>query len=175
MEDALEDVWRSLKLTEEERDCIGTDGFQGVTKDREEQRWLVAKLLTRRPFNKDALLGTMSVIWRLSKDAKVVIMDTNSFLFKFANKKDRYRVLERAPWSFDKQLLAFNDYDGDLQVSDFVFNKTSLWVQMYGLPLKMMHHNIAEKIGSKLGVFQQVNDELIRSSWGNCLRIRVVS
>ena len=88
MEEDLKDVWRSLKLTEKERDCIGTGGFHGANEDIVKQKWLVAKLLTQRPFNKDALLATMRVIWRLSKDAEMVIMDTNLFLFKFPNKKD---------------------------------------------------------------------------------------
>ena len=43
----MEDVWKSLRLTEEEKDCIGTEGIQGVFEENEEQKWLVAKLLTR--------------------------------------------------------------------------------------------------------------------------------
>ena len=77
-------------------------------------------------------------------------MDTNLFLFKFANRKDKNRVLDGAFWSFDKQLLAFKDYDGDLCTFDYVFDKTSLWIQVHGLPLKMMNISIAEKIGRKL-------------------------
>ena len=36
MEQNLEDIWRSLKLTEEERDCIGIEGFHGANEDIKE-------------------------------------------------------------------------------------------------------------------------------------------
>ena len=83
-------------LTEDERDYIRIEGLQEVTEVREEHNWLVAKLLTQRSFNKEALLGTIRVVWKLSKDAEVETMDTNLFLFKFANKKDKNKVLEGA-------------------------------------------------------------------------------
>ena len=115
----------------------------------------------------------MRVIWRLSRDAEVVIMDNNLFLFKFANRKDKNRVLDRAPWSFDKHLLAFKDYDGGLRASKYVFDKATFWIQVFDLPLKMMHHDIVEKIGGKLGIFKQVDEGLSRVGWGKYLCIRV--
>ena len=76
-------VWRLIKLTEEKKDCIGVDCLQEACDDKEERNWLVSKLLTQRPFNKDALLGTMRIIWRLSRDAEVVIMDKNLFFIQW--------------------------------------------------------------------------------------------
>ncbi|XWS23325.1 hypothetical protein CRYUN_Cryun28dG0003000 [Craigia yunnanensis] len=97
------------------------------------------------------MLGTMRVVWRLSREAEVTILDANLFLFKFAIKKDKARIKEGFPWSFDKHLLVFKDYDGDLRPSDYRFDKASFWVRVYGLTLRMMTRGIAERIGNKLG------------------------
>ena len=46
-QEELKGVLGSLKLTEEEKDCIETNGFKEVCDDKEEQNWLVSKLLTQ--------------------------------------------------------------------------------------------------------------------------------
>ena len=35
------------------------------------------------------------------------------WLFKFAKKEDKERVLEGRPWSFDRQILVLNEFDGN--------------------------------------------------------------
>ncbi|XVE62492.1 hypothetical protein DITRI_Ditri06bG0122100 [Diplodiscus trichospermus] len=110
MAEELKGVWRMLTLTEEERDQVDIDGLRAEDGITEKKPWLVGRLITRRPFNKEAMLGMMRAIWRISKEAEVNILDENLFLFKFANKKDRDRVISGAPWPFDKQLLALMEY-----------------------------------------------------------------
>ena len=41
-------------------------------------------------------------------------------IFTFFNKIDRDRVLEEGPWSFDKNLLVIQDYDGKERPSNYV-------------------------------------------------------
>ena len=64
-----------MNLTKDEKESVVTE--------------LVGKLLTRRPFNKEAMLGTFRVVWKISKDVEVSTLDSNLFLFKFAIVKDR--------------------------------------------------------------------------------------
>ena len=105
MAEDLEGIWRLLNLTEDEQDSVvADDKLEGGTQI-DDQRWLVGKLLTRRSFNKDAMLGTFRVVWKISKEAEVSVLDSNLFLFKFASTKDKDRVLEGSPWSFEKKLL----------------------------------------------------------------------
>ena len=87
MAEDLDEIWKSLTLTEEEKDQVDTEGVLTTGNLTEEGNWLMAKLITRRSFNKKALLSTMKIIWRLSKDAESLVLDDNLFLFKFANKK----------------------------------------------------------------------------------------
>ncbi|XWS32560.1 hypothetical protein CRYUN_Cryun22dG0000200 [Craigia yunnanensis] len=82
---------------------------------------LVRSLLTKRPFNKEAMFGTLRVVCKISKEAKVTVFDTNLFLLKFASTKDKYRVLNGFPWPLDKNLLAFKVYNGGLWLSKCVF------------------------------------------------------
>ena len=87
-------------------------------------------------------------------------MDANFFMFKFANKKDKLRVQEGSPWSFDKHLIGFKDYDGDLKPAKSVFDKACFQVRVYGLPLKMMSQGFAERIGKKMKLLKAVEDNL---------------
>ena len=97
MAEELEGIWRFLNLTEEEKDNVVTVQEQNDQQYGDYQKWLIGKLYTRRPFNKEAMLGTLMVVWRISKVAEVSVLDINLFLFKFASVKDKDRVLEGAP------------------------------------------------------------------------------
>ena len=83
--------------------------------------------MTKRPLNKDAMIGTLRVVWKISKDAEITMLDTNLFLIKFETIKDKERVLEGAPWSFDKNLLAFKEYNEDMGAAEYVFNSLFLY------------------------------------------------
>ena len=53
-----------------QKDQVKTEGLRATSEHHEGERRLVAKLLTKRPFNKDALFGTdsMRVVWRHQRD-----------------------------------------------------------------------------------------------------------
>ena len=97
MDTKLEGIWSLLKLTEEEKEMIATDSGEGTEGQDEGKSWMVGKLLTNRPFNKEAMLGTLKVVWRNSKEATITILDSNLFLFKFATMKDKQRVMDGSP------------------------------------------------------------------------------
>ena len=101
----------------------------------------------------------MNIIWRLSKDAKTLVLDENLFLFKFANKKDKQRVLDGSLWSFQKNLLAFTNYDGDLRIFKYEFKRACFWIRVFGLPLNLMNQEVAYRMGSKLEILQKFDKE----------------
>ena len=58
------------------------------------RKWKRSKLAGKeafhqRLFNKEAMLRTFRVVWKISKDVEVSVLDFNLFLFKFANVKDK--------------------------------------------------------------------------------------
>ena len=62
MAEELKGIWRLLTITEEEKDNVKTEGLHGNEDLTAKKSWLVGKLLTNRPFNKDAMLGTLEII-----------------------------------------------------------------------------------------------------------------
>ncbi|XVF88703.1 hypothetical protein PTKIN_Ptkin19aG0071600 [Pterospermum kingtungense] len=114
MEESLNVAWKLLTLTEEEEIDIVIDDYKELDENEQEKKWLVGKLLTTRPFNKEAMIGTLKVIWKLSREVEIIVLEENLFLFKFQDVKDKERVLNGAPWTFDKQLILFQAYKSEL-------------------------------------------------------------
>ncbi|XVE92558.1 hypothetical protein REPUB_Repub01dG0108000 [Reevesia pubescens] len=144
MEDKLEGIWQNQKITDEKHDAIDSDAIQGDQTKGNVEASMVGKLFTNNPFNKDAMVSTFLIIWKLAKAVEVSFLEENLFLFKFESVKDKHRILDRAPWSFDKSLLMLMDYDGNLRACDYVFNRVAFWIRLYSVPLKWMNKEFAK-------------------------------
>lgn len=59
------------------------------------------------------MMATFRTVLHVSKEVDFVSWEDNLFLFKFGTSKDKQRVIDGSPWSFDRQLLLFEDYNGD--------------------------------------------------------------
>ncbi|XVF26585.1 hypothetical protein REPUB_Repub14bG0030400 [Reevesia pubescens] len=136
MAEDLERCWSKLTLTEEEKDNVVFDGEPQGQDPIVGEAWLVGKLLTTRSFNKEAMVSTFRVVWRLVKDFGITFLDDNLFLLK-------ERVLYGSSWTFDKYLLALKGFNRDLWQEDYVFDEALFWVRIYGLPFKLMSLNMA--------------------------------
>ncbi|XVF50950.1 hypothetical protein PTKIN_Ptkin04bG0144900 [Pterospermum kingtungense] len=169
----LEGFWCMLSLIDEEKDNVVTKGIPNDEILVEEWCWLVAKLFTDRSFNHEALLSTLKIVWRVAKKYEVSILDSNLFQFKFRSERDKDRVLEGAHWSFNNHILMFHGYDGNLQPSEYVFNKGSFWIRVFDLPLNLMSLDIVERIGNKVGVLQKIDQNPTRPGWAGNLRLRM--
>lgn len=118
MAEDLSERWKFLKLTEEEENIV----IEINRNEEEEGRsWLVGKLHTEKPFSKNALKATMKLIWKLSRDVDIMDLENDLFLFKFENEIDKGRVLDGAPWTFDKLLLMLQEFNGDSWPEEYVF------------------------------------------------------
>ncbi|XVE83786.1 hypothetical protein DITRI_Ditri16bG0114700 [Diplodiscus trichospermus] len=149
MTDELDDLWKMLRLTEEEDDKIVETDYAKENPKDEERNWLVGKLLTNKPFNKEAMMA----------------------ILKFQNGKDKDRILEGAPWSFDKHLLMFHDFKGEWRPEDYVFQQATFWVRVYNLLLGMRTKSTGEKIGRRLAELIAVDEGLDRGGWASFLRL----
>ncbi|XVF64737.1 hypothetical protein PTKIN_Ptkin09bG0191200 [Pterospermum kingtungense] len=154
----LDELWHVLKLTEDEEDSIKTTGDTEENTNTDGKHWLVGKLLTTRPFNKDTMIGTMKVIWKLTRGVEIMALEDNLFLFKFLCGKDRDRILEGAPWSFDRHMLMFHDFVGDWRPEEYVFEKVAFWIKIYNLLLGMRTSATRETIGWRLGKLIKVDN-----------------
>ncbi|XVF12151.1 hypothetical protein REPUB_Repub08aG0089600 [Reevesia pubescens] len=117
----IENLWCSLQLIEEEQDGIIWGGFVEKEYKDEGDKWLVGKVKTSSPFNKEAMVSTMKIIWKLVKMVEIQMLEDNLFLFKFSSVVDKNRVLEGALWSFDKHILVLKEYVAVLRPDEHVF------------------------------------------------------
>ena len=82
------------------------------------------------------------------------------------------RILEDEPWTFDKHLVVMSRYENGSTLQDIKFERTKLWVQLHGIPIKYMTVEAAKQIGRVLGeVFAPKNPKLFDG--GHFIRIQV--
>lgn len=73
---------------------------------------LVIKLCTRCPFNKEAFKAMLRKIWQLAELIYFHKLGFNLLLAEFEDNLDKNRVLCDSPWSFDRNLILLQDFDG---------------------------------------------------------------
>jgi hypothetical protein len=126
-----------------------------------------------RKVNKEAFKTVLSRIWRILNGVIFKELDDNIWLFEFEDADDMLRVLARRPWSYDRQILVINEFDGTIPSSQMAFNHSSFWVQIHDMPLLCMTKGIGMKIGGSMGRLLDVDLAGEGAGWGRCLRIRV--
>ena len=72
-------------------------------------------------------------------------------LFTFDSETEVDTILANAPWSFDKNLMILQKYDGVSKIKDLDFNNTLFWIQLHGLPVKFMTMTVAEMLCEPVG------------------------
>lgn len=100
-------------------------------------------------------------------------LQDNLWLFEFSEAVDKRRILAGRLWSFDRQMLVINDFDGKTLPSLMAFTHSPFWVQVHDMPLLCLSKAVGMKIGSSLGVLEDVDMAGKGAGWGRCLCLRV--
>ena len=145
MED-LSKQWINFFLLDREGDKITL----GKNKESNEHN-IAAKFFTRRALNVDAIARTFKPLWRASNGFTIKNMGNHVLLFIFGKQEDVHRVMVSEPWTFDKHLVDIQKYEKNTPLQEVSFNKTSLWVQVYDIPIRYMSKEVAEDICSSMG------------------------
>lgn len=74
------------------------------------------------------------------------------FLVEFRDGRDKKRILEMCPWSYEKQLILLQEFEGERVPKEITIKWTPFWVQIYNLPLMGMTREIGMEIGEKVGM-----------------------
>ena len=98
--DEITEAWDVSSLSERE----GND-LKLQRKKPTEEFSIVAKFLTKRTLNIDAVARTFKPIWRSRNGFNSKNLGEHKLLFSFDNKPDVDRILQQEPWSFDKHLV----------------------------------------------------------------------
>ena len=85
---------------------------------------IVAKFLTKRTLNPEAVATTFTPIWRSKHGFKIKNLGNHIMLFTFDSETEVNTILANAPWSFDKHLMILQKYDGVSKIEDLDFYST---------------------------------------------------
>ncbi|XP_042953524.1 uncharacterized protein LOC122290065 [Carya illinoinensis] len=169
----MEEVWKRLRLNDEEeqpieiqQNTIGALRLKG-------ERSLVGKIISDRRIGKEVVRSMMENVWKVSKPLEFYEIRSNCFITTFVTRRDKVRVLEGCPWLFDSYLLVIKEFDGETKPSRIEFDHACLWVQMLDLPLSYMNQKMGEVIGSSIGEVKEVDVQEDGSAWVRCLRVKV--
>lgn len=105
MAEELEKLWSKLSFTEEEDEGI-TLGSNSTKAARERGRFcVVLKILSHKIINVEALRKNMNMLWKPSNGVKFSELKEDLVLVEFGDERDKRRVLDMSPWSYEKQLV----------------------------------------------------------------------
>ncbi|XVE95396.1 hypothetical protein REPUB_Repub02eG0093600 [Reevesia pubescens] len=74
MAEELEACWMNLTLTNEELHNVESDEVHGIGAQGDERKWMVGNILTILIFNKEDMIGTLKIVWKLAKDVDIMAL-----------------------------------------------------------------------------------------------------
>ena len=173
MEDVLEEMWKKLSFTEEEDESItlgrGTiEAAKVVGKN-----CLLMKVLSHKYINIEALRKNMRMLWKPNKGVQINEIGEELFLAEFGDGRDKKRIMDMSPWTYEKQLILLKEFEGEQVPKDIQLRQSPFWVQIHNLPLHCRTRETGWAIGSKLGEVVDVDVTESGVQWGKYLRVRV--
>ena len=138
-----------------------------------ENKCLLSKLLLRRAVNIEAMRNVFLKIWRLKLEMTIREVGERRFLFYFDNETEKDRVFQNQPWSFNKSLIVFKEFDGHTRPDNVNMDWCNFNVQIHGLPLNLMNEKIGVILGESMGEVEDVECDEKQVAWGRYLKVRV--
>jgi hypothetical protein len=173
MAEDLMQMWGNFSLTEEE-----LEGYNGQDESLEEvtikgKYCLVGKLLVERIVGKESIRSAMVKGWKPTGSVSFKVLGDNLFLIEFKYEEDKLRVLEGRPWFFEDNLFSVAEFDGLSPGNELSFDEETFWIRMFELPLACMGREMGYKLGSTVGVVEEVDTNEEGIGWGKFLRVRL--
>ena len=147
MEEIL-NYWKKLSLTDVEGKKISLSKSRNWNN---KEYVLAARFFTRRALNVEAVGRTFKTLWRSRQEFTIWEACDHVLLFVFELETDAERVLANEPWSFDKHVVLFQQFDASVPTRSLWFTKMKFWVQIHGLPTRMLDFETAYELGETIG------------------------
>ena len=84
------------------------------------------KILTQRTIMLEALRKNMKMLQKPNKGLQISKIKEDVFLVEFGDGRDKKRIMEMCPWSYEKQLILLQDFEGELVPKEIVLKWTPL-------------------------------------------------
>nr|POE90911.1 hypothetical protein CFP56_58506 [Quercus suber] len=113
-------MWSKLSFTEAEdkdialgRNC--TKAARAIGRN-----YVVMKIHNTRSVSLDVLRKNMRMLWKTNKGVQISEIEDDLFLVEFGDGKDKQKILDTCPWSFEKQLVLMQEFEGKQIPKDIV-------------------------------------------------------
>ena len=78
------------------------------------------------------------MLWKPNRGFWISEIDEDLYLVEFGDGRDKKRILEMCPWSYEKQLVLLQEFEGERVPKEIIIKWTPFWVKIYNLPLMSM-------------------------------------
>ena len=119
------------------------------------------------------LLHTFKPLWNPIGELRIRDVGENILLFEFEDVLDLECMLRFEPWSYDKNLEAFQRVEDVESIPFLNYSHATFWVQLHNVPEKSLTCEMGELIGKSIGVVVKVVDLEDDGAGGEFLRVRV--
>ena len=133
---------------------------------------LVMKVLSQRSITLDALQKNLRMVWKPNKSMQIPKLEDELYMVKFRVEKDKKKILEMRPWSYDKELIILQEFEGDQMPKEMALKWSPFWIQIHNLPLKSRTRETGYSIGTIIGDRGGCRKD--RSAVGEMLKVRVM-
>lgn len=116
MAEELEELWKKLKFTEEEDIRIDLDSSSTKAARDMGKCSAIMRILTQRSINLDALRKNLRILWKPNKGVQISELEEEVFLVEFGDEKHKKKVLDMCRWSYEKQLVIIQEFEGELNL-----------------------------------------------------------
>ena len=114
MAEELEELWRKLSFMEEEDEGIVLGNNSTIAAKARGRLCAVLKILTYKSVHVGALRKNLRMLWKPSKGVNISELDDDLFLAEFRDERDKKRIMDMSPWSYEKQLVIIQEFEGEL-------------------------------------------------------------
>ena len=82
------------------------------------------------------------------------------------------KFLQGESWSFDRHLVILQRYEIDTLITDLLFDKVSLWVQVHNIPVRYLNRDVAKKLCELVDEVDRTL-EILEVEGGSFIRVQV--
>ena len=164
----LENLWSRFSLDDEEE-----HGAEVPKPVEEVVHRLAGRFFTKRTLNVESVARTFKPLWKPTGKLKLRDLGDNILLFEFSDALDLARVLEFEPWTFDKNIVVFEQVNDVEEVPSLEFSRANFWVQLHNLPPTSLNQAIGKAIGNSIGKVIDVADPEDDGEGREFLRVRI--
>ena len=111
--------------------------------------------------------------WKMGLDLQIVDVGNNVLQFKFSFEYQLQWVEKNGPWNFDNNLLLLCRWRRGLSSTNITFTHSPFWVQIWGLPFKLMSEEVCRDLSNSLGRFIETDQRVGQSDQAKFMRVRV--